>query len=179
LIASLPELQPEIIDADRVGLFGHSRGGGVSILATREKELRGRIRAVVTWAAVSTFDRLGETETALWREQGEMPIVNMRTGQELAVGVEVLDDVQQNAERLTVVTAAQESPAPILIVHGDQDETVPVAEGRALAATGPANLLELKGAGHTFGAVHPFAGPTPELIQALNATQRWFRKYLG
>ena len=108
-----------------------------------------------------------------------MPIVNMRTGQALAVGVEVLDDVEQNAERLAVLAAARQSPAPILIVHGDQDETVPVAEGRALAAAEPADLLELEGAGHTFGAVHPFAGPTPELVQALNATQHWFRKYLG
>ena len=179
LIASLPELQSEIIDADRIGLFGHSRGGGVSILATADKGVRDRIGAVVTWAAVSTFDRLSDAESIAWQERGEMTIVNMRTGQELAVGIEVLEDVRQNAERLRVLAAARQSPAPILLIHGDSDETVPVTEGRALAETEPTDLLELEDAGHTFGAVHPFAGPTPQLIQALNATQGWFRKYLG
>jgi len=36
----------------------------------------------------------------------------------------------------------------------------------------------IPGANHTFGARHPFAGPTPQLIQAMNATQGWLRRYL-
>jgi pimeloyl-ACP methyl ester carboxylesterase len=70
--------------------------------------------------------------------------------------------------------------APWLIVHGGEDETVPVAEGRRLAglAGGPHELLVIPGAGHTFGRRHPFTGPTPQLIQAFNATQRWFRAHL-
>ncbi|HYX25119.1 MAG TPA: hypothetical protein VFC23_13280 [Thermoanaerobaculia bacterium] len=70
--------------------------------------------------------------------------------------------------------------APWLIVHGAGDETVPVAEGRRLAAQagGEKELLVIPGASHTFGSRHPFAGPTPQLIQALNATQRWFRAHL-
>ncbi len=67
-----------------------------------------------------------------------------------------------------------------LIVHGADDETVPVEEGRRLAgrAGGEKELRVIPGASHTFGSRHPFAGPTPQLIQALNATQRWFRAHL-
>lgn len=71
--------------------------------------------------------------------------------------------------------------APWLIVHGSEDETVPVEAARRLAglaqSTG-AELLVVPGASHSFGTRHPFAGPTPQLIQALNATQRWFRAHL-
>ncbi|HEX3556415.1 MAG TPA: hypothetical protein VIA62_24610 [Thermoanaerobaculia bacterium] len=72
--------------------------------------------------------------------------------------------------------------APWLIVHGADDETVPVEEGRRLAGRaggeGEKELRVIPGASHTFGSRHPFAGPTPQLIQALNATQRWFRAHL-
>jgi len=80
-----------------------------------------------------------------------------------------------------ILAAAATVRAPWLIVHGSEDETVPVEAGRRLAgraqSTG-AELLVVPGASHSFGTRHPFAGPTPQLIQALNATQRWFRAHL-
>ncbi|MFY9823238.1 MAG: hypothetical protein WAM82_17780, partial [Thermoanaerobaculia bacterium] len=76
--------------------------------------------------------------------------------------------------------AATAVRAPWLIVHGAEDETVPVEEGRRLAALagGEHELRVIPGASHSFGVRHPFTGPTPQLIQALNATQRWFRVHL-
>jgi uncharacterized protein len=80
---------------------------------------------------------------------------------------------------LDVLAAAAALRAPWLIVQGGEDETVPVEEGRRLAgqAGGEHELLVIPGAGHNFGSRHPFAGPTPQLIQGLNATQRWFRAH--
>jgi dienelactone hydrolase len=80
--------------------------------------------------------------------------------------------------------AASRVAAPWLLVHGEVDATVPIpAADRLFAATrGPRkklDLLRVPGGDHTFGARHPFAGPTPALIQALNATQRWFRRHLS
>jgi dienelactone hydrolase len=73
--------------------------------------------------------------------------------------------------------------APWLLVHGEADETVPVEEAdrlfRAAGGRRKLDLLRIPGGSHTFGARHPFAGPTPALIQALNATQRWFRRHLS
>ena len=180
LVENLGRLDPELIDGGRVGLFGHSRGGATSALAAADGNAGDRIRAVVTWAAVSTFDRAAPAEKEAWRERGVLPVLNTRTGQELPVGVELLDDVENSAERLDVEAAASRITAPWLIVHGAEDETVPADEGRRLATAGSsAELLEIPAAGHSFGAVHPFAGPTPELITALNATQTWFRRHLG
>lgn len=171
-------------DPGRLGLFGHSRGGGTAVLAAAQAPWRDRLQALVTWASVATFDRWSEREKERWREAGEIPVVNARTGQELPVGLEVLEDLERNAGALDVTAAAGQVKIPWLIVHGREDESVPAREARDLLQAaggqdpGHRELLEVPGAGHTFGATHPFASPTPHLTQALNATQRWFRQHL-
>ena len=61
------KLAPDQADATRIGLMGHSRGGGPAILAAALDCYRDRLKALVTWAAVSTFDRLSEVEKEHWR----------------------------------------------------------------------------------------------------------------
>ena len=162
---------------DRVGVLGHSRGGGQAILATAEEE---RVDAVATWAAVSTFDRWSEALRAEWRESGVIYIPNKRTGQSMPLQVDLLEDLETNRERLDISAAAGDVRAPWLIVHGREDETVAAEEARTLAQLADgARLLLVDGAGHTFQAVHPFAGTTPELDAALTATVRHFGQHLG
>lgn len=81
---------------------------------------------------------------------------------------------------LDVLAAAGTRRAPWLIVHGAENESVPVDEGQCLTeqASDEKELRVIPGATHTFGSRHPFAGPTPQLTQALNATQRWYRLHL-
>ena len=167
----------------RFGLVGHSRGGAVALLAAAGERFRDRVGALVTWAAIGDVDRFTPEQKEAWRRDGELEVINARTGQRLAMGLGLLRDLEDNRDALDLVAAAGRRTAPWLIVHGEADETVPAAEaGRLHAAAAPtAELLVLPGpgAGHTFGASHPFAGPTPELIQAMNATQLWFRRHLG
>jgi len=173
------------LDASRVALFGHSRGGGVAVVAAARLAERGgaeaeALRALVTWAAISHLDRLPPDEVQRWRETGTWTAVNTRTGQRLPVGLELLRDVEAHRDELDPRRAAARRRAPWLIVHGDRDETVPVAEGDALAAAAapPVEHLRLAGADHTFGAKTPFAGPNPLLIAAMNATQSWLLRWL-
>lgn len=173
------DIAPDRIDRDRIGLIGHSRGGGTAVLAAGDSTVS--LRSLVTWSAVSSFDRLTADERSTWRRSGELPIVNARTGQELALDPIVADDLRDNRARLDILAAAGRCTAPWLIVHGEQDETVPVAEARQLeqAAGDRARLEVIEGGTHTFGASHPFHGPSPQLIGALNLTQRWLRQTLG
>jgi pimeloyl-ACP methyl ester carboxylesterase len=180
VLDGLGELAPGRLDLDRVALFGHSRGGALALLAAAEPPWRDRLKALVTWSAIATFDRLTDAEKRRWRERGEHVVVNLRTGQQLPMGTQLLDDLEGNRERFDVVTAAAARRAPWLIVHGDADPTVPLREGVELAAAAapPCVLVQVAGGDHGFGAVHPFKGPNPRLNEALEATQRWLLRYL-
>jgi uncharacterized protein len=180
LAATGETIAPGRVDRQRLGLLGHSRGGGNAVLAAARSPWRERVRALVTWAAIADVDRFTPEQKEEWRRAGEMPAVNARTGQRLALGREMLEEIEARKPELDIQAAAAARLAPWLIVHGEEDESVPAAEARRLAerATGETELLLIPGANHTFGSRHPFAGPTPQLVQALNATQRWFRAHL-
>lgn len=166
----------------RVGLLGHSRGGGMAILAAAGND---RISALVTWAAISHVDRWPK-EAAAWRAAGKLDVVNSRTGQVLPLYPDVLDDVERyRTSLLNIQAAAGRITAPWLLLHGTADPTIPVAEAELLAAAAEAGgtssarrTILLPGADHTFGAVHPFLGPTPELAEAIDETVKWFGRHL-
>ncbi len=173
------DLAPGRFDG-RIALVGHSRGGGIALLGAANPRQADRVRALVTWASLATFDRLDAAEKDAWRESGILTIVNGRTGQRLPIGLAALEDLERNAEALDLGAAASRRTAPWLIVHGTNDETVQVREADLLndSGTGTIELLRIPEASHTLGAVHPFRGPTPHLIQAMNATQTWLRRHL-
>ena len=176
--AEIP-LASDRVDPGAVGLFGHSRGGGTALLGATRGRFADRIRALVTWAAVASFDRFDEETRAHWREQGVIHVPNARTGQEMPLGLGLLEDLERNGELLDLESAAEEITAPWLLVHGEDDESVPVEEAERLFARARRCEAErIENAGHTFGAQHPFSGPTPELTRAMNVTQSWFRRHL-
>ena len=128
------------------GLIGHSRGGGVAVLHAAHDA---RVEALVTWAAISTVERWGAEERAAWRKSGQISILNARTGQKLPLYTDVLDDIDQNASALDILSVAAAIRVPWLVIHGRADESVRFAEAQALLAssTGTAQLLELVAAG--------------------------------
>lgn len=154
-----------------IGIVGHSRGGGIAVLqAARDP----RIRALVTWAAVSSVERWPPAEQRAWRAAGTKEIVNARTGERLPLSTDVLDDIERHAgDSLDILGAAARVTVPWLIVHGDADEAVSLLEAEALSGAGPRDttvLLIVEGAGHTFGAAHPWQGATPELERVFDAS---------
>lgn len=161
-----------------IGLFGHSRGGGEAVLAAAEDP---RVTALVTWSAIATVERWNEEQVACWERGESIYVENSRTGQRMPLSPAYWEDVRENRARLDIVRAAGLVSAPWLIVHGAEDETVPRTDARRLfdAAGGEAELFLVEGAGHTYGAVHPFAGPTPELRLAADATMDWFEQHLA
>ncbi len=180
VLGGLEELSDGRADLSRIGLLGHSRGGGAALLAAAEGDWKERISALVTWAGVGTFERFSEEQAAIWRRDGEWVIVNGRTGQKLPMGLDLLHDMERHAEELNLTAAAARRRAPWLVLHGEVDETVPLAEARLLeaAAVEPREIHVIEGGDHTFGSRHPFRGPSRPLIEVMNLTQAWFRRYL-
>lgn len=163
-----------------LGLLGHSRGGGMAILhAARDA----RIRALVTWAAISRALRFGPEMVAAWERGESVPVVNARTGQVLRLGRNIYDETKAHPERFDILDAARRVASPWLIAHGAGDDTVAIEEARALleasrAGAATARLLEIPSTGHTFDAAHPFDREPEPLRALLNETFTWFDAHL-
>jgi len=161
-----------------IGFLGHSRGGGLGVLAAAADP---RIAALVTWAAISTVNRYSLEEVTAWRASGKIDITNSRTGQVLPMYTDALDDaIAHGKTSLNIRAAAARLAAPWLIVHGASDAVVPLAEAEALHQSGgpAATSLTIPDAGHTFDAVHPWQGPTPAFTAAADASITFLAKLL-
>jgi uncharacterized protein len=158
------------IDPHRAALLGHSRGGGIALLHAAE---HGDVRSIVTWAAIPDVDRFDADTKTEWRKQGFVIIRNARTNQDLRIDVGVLDDIEQNRERLDIQSACRRITAPTLLIHGSADETVSVDAVDLLSAAfepGVAKKLVIDRAGHTFGAGHPMQSIPPLFVQVATET---------
>ena len=173
----------EVLDGDilprrprRVALLGHSRGGGHVVLAAAAEP---RVGALVTWASVARFDRWTEEAKALWRAEGRIWVLNRRTGEQMPVGLGLLEDFEAHRSELDVLGAAPRVVAPWLIVQGSEDLTVWPGDAETLARANPrARLHRVEGAGHAFEARHPFDGTSPALREAMDRTLEHLRRHL-
>ncbi len=167
------------IDPARLGLLGHSRGGGTALLqAARDP----RVKAVATWAAVSDFEkRVNPPELEEWKKKGVADVVNARTGQVLPMYIDIRNDYYANKSILDIQVATKKIQIPQLIVHGTQDESVAMQEAEALKIWNPfAEFEEIHGANHTFGGKHPWMekGLPDDTLKAVAATTTFFRQNL-
>lgn len=144
-----------------VHLIGHSRGCGIALIKADEDA---RVESVSSWAGVSDFRARFQEHTPAfeqWKETGITYIENSRTKQQLPHYWQFYEDFLANEERLTISRAVRALKKPQLIVHGDADPTVPVAEARSMHKWNTNSHLEIiEGGDHVFGAKHPWAEPS-------------------
>jgi dipeptidyl aminopeptidase/acylaminoacyl peptidase len=162
-----------------LGIIGHSRGGGISLLSAQKSP---DIKAVATWSSVSTFDRYDKKVRQAWKKKGYHEVKNSRTGQVFHLGLGMLADIEKNTKKsLNILEAAKNLEKPLLLLHGSNDESVPYYEVETLNIYASPPLTQMKlipGAGHTFGAKHPFEGSTESLELVLGHTLKFFREEL-
>jgi pimeloyl-ACP methyl ester carboxylesterase len=163
--------------ANGVCLIGHSMGGGISLIKTAEDK---RIKKLVCMASISSFHNLWPKKAEeQWRLQGILYMLNSRTNQQMPLKATILDDLEKNASRLDILAKAATIVQPVLIIHGDEDQTVPLSHAKQLKAAQPhAELLVIKNADHTFNATHPYAKRTlpPQLQEFCQAAVVFLNK---
>lgn len=164
----------DIEASDSIGVLGHSRGGVAAILSGERDD----VHAVVTWASIASVERYESLFEGV--PDGKAAAVrNARTGQVLPLHRDVVRDIRANRERFDLSRSLQRSHVPLLVVHGTEDASVPVDDGRRIAAgSSTARFEPVEGAGHTFGAVHPFEGAPDALRRALELSRDHFDAHL-
>ncbi|HVZ80122.1 MAG TPA: alpha/beta hydrolase [bacterium] len=169
--------EPDLPAVPRAFLWGHSRGGGVSLLAAVN---RPEVLGIATWATLSRVNRYLYEMKKTWKEKGYYPFESSRTGQVLKSGIAFLEDAEHWGREGDIPTYLHHLTAPVLLVHGSEDVSVKPDESESLAALHPsAQLAILAGADHKFNSVHPFPGPSPALEAAFQRTLAFFESVRG
>lgn len=171
--------QPEV-QGDTLGLIGHSRGGA-DVLIKAFSDGDERIKAVVTWASVGTVHTYPPTVVEQWQKFGFVSVYNQRTHQDMRMGSQYLDDLDANEERFAFKKHLASRKVPLLLIHGDKDDSVPVDHAHQLYEASNQETTDLEiisGGNHTLGAKHPYTGASKDLIAALKATGGHFQRHL-
>ena len=149
----------------KTAVLGSSMGGTVALLFAAAEP---RVAALVTVAAPVHPERfpsrvLSAAQLQEWRDRG-FTFFNGRR-----LNVSLLEDL----ERLNVPESARNVLCPVLILHGDADEVVPVEEAYELheCLTGAKRLSVLNGADHRLA--------NPVLIQrAIEEALGWLTEHV-
>ena len=139
-----------------IALFGHSRGGSISILKSGEDN---RISNVISWASPSDFlVKLPSYEKAeKWKQTNAAYIYNGRTKQNMPMYYQFYENCVNNVQRLNIENALRIMNIPHLHVHGDADPTVLIDEAYNMKHWNPkTNLYVIKNADHVFASFHPY-----------------------
>ncbi len=165
-------------DVERLGLIGHSFGGGMVLLCAAKDT---RVKAVALLAAISSFTHFSEEAKRQAEETGYFSVFNERTKQMLPVGKEYFSDLDKNKKNYSLAEKVRALNRPLLILHGTEDETVPAQAAQVLYdAADPkrTKLVWIEGGSHIFGVAHPFRGTTPQLELVMSELEKFFRKSL-
>ncbi|MCX8056161.1 MAG: prolyl oligopeptidase family serine peptidase [Ignavibacteria bacterium] len=168
-----------------IGLIGHSRGGAIALIHTSEanqKNVHKNIKALALWGTIATFERYTKHQVELWKKQGFLEVINSRTNQVMRLNKVLLEDYEMNKERFNLLKCISKIKIPIIIIHGDQDLTVPLSEAFQLYESSNKSLTELvviPSAGHTFNIVHPYQGSNPQFEQVKAKTIDFFIKHFS
>ncbi len=143
------------INDQEIYIIGHSRGGGIAFLSALNDK---RIKKAVLWATLSNFESFFRKETIQqWEKEGVVFAENKRTGQMLPIKKQFYDDFILNKSVLDIPILAKLFDKPLLLIHGDKDESVDISHSEYLYnEIHHSILIKVENANHTFGATHPF-----------------------
>lgn len=141
-----------------IGVWGESLGGLVSLMAFSD-----RIKAMVLWAPVTdknapSFERAVKSDGYLLVEKEGRPF-------------KVADEYFATRNSINPRTLLKSISIPVLIIHGDKDEEIPLEWSKHALTLLPrgSSLLIIKDLGHK---------PGPKLDEVIASSIEWFKSHL-
>ena len=158
-------------------IFGHSRGGVSALLAAGRfagDAAAPQLAGVATAAAPHACNFLNESESKVLLKEGFLVSPSSRTGQGLKIGRVFLTEQLEAPEAHDLLTLVGGITCPVLLVHGEQDPTVPAFCTSRIAEClpTPPRIEIVAGANHVFNTPNPMpaeAEPSPQLRELLDA----------
>ena len=138
----------------KIILYGSSFGGMASILAAPKiKKLQAMaLKSPVSDYAGSLFSRMNQSELDVWEKKGYHTFIDGKGAKQ-----KINYSFYRDAVSVNIFQVLPQIRVPVLILHGDQDEIVPVEQSRKTASLLPDSRLEvIKGADHTYSQPRHF-----------------------
>ena len=135
-------------------LIGHSRGGAIALLQSDN----GRVKKIASWAAIASLESrfpVGK-EFDAWKADGYSFRKNGRTNQQMPHHFSQYESYLKYAQRLNIETYCKNSTVPTCVIHGDQDTSVSINEGKQIAEWLGTELIVIENEQHTFGSSQPW-----------------------
>ncbi|MDQ6901768.1 MAG: lysophospholipase [Bacteroidota bacterium] len=160
-------------EATSVFLLAHSLGGVPEIYsAVKAQNENIVINGIILLSTVKQLNFWPHEMMEEWKQNKIFYKKNNRTKQLLPQGEEFLNEILKSDTEWNVEKEIKKLKMPILIVHGDDDEAIPVEHGQQLFEwikniNKKSSLEIIPEATHTFNTRHPFEGPSLPLKKML------------
>ncbi len=163
-------------------LLGHSRGGVSAILFAGRQTAGSQLpkpAGIVTAGSPDSACGMSDAEKEELRRRGYLESPSARTRQMLRIGLRWLTEQEADPDAHNVLDHVSKIECPLLVVHGENDETVNVrcAASIADAAANPL-VARIKNCNHVFNAPNPpppDVREIPELAQAIDEIVKFSR----
>jgi pimeloyl-ACP methyl ester carboxylesterase len=156
-----------------IHVMGHSRGGGIGIMISEKNPI---ITKLALWNSIARFGRFTERQKKVWAETGLFHVDTMEDGTIISMNYSYIEDLESHGDAYSLILSIAQVKADIILVHAEQDMTVPIREAITLEKQAPSAILHtIPQTGHIFGCTHPFTTMTLPLRNAIDITTTFYR----
>jgi alpha-beta hydrolase superfamily lysophospholipase len=156
-------------------MLGHSRGGLASLLALGRGAIV--VAGVISLSAPARCNPLTQEAQQDLFNIGFIESPSSRTSQPLRIGTNFIQEQLDDPDRHDLLSLLQNTKSNVLLLHGEDDLTVPVTDAHAIHMAMPsATLVPIANGNHVFNTLNPFpidGNPSAQLQEVWHAITTW------
>ena len=167
---------------DKIFLLAHSLGGVPAVFSAIKASTKNiKIDGMILVSTVKKLNFWPKDMLQEWAVAGVYYKKNNRTKQELPQGFEFLQEIVNADADWNVEHEIKKITCPVLIVHGEMDEAIPVEHAHSLydwtkIANPHSSLKIIPNATHTYNTKHPFEGASDEVNELIKTCVKFIKE---
>ncbi|MEM4261267.1 MAG: dienelactone hydrolase family protein, partial [Candidatus Woesearchaeota archaeon] len=135
----------------QIFLLGHSLGAGIAFIYNKFFD---NIDKISAWAPIAYLDRYSDRQKEIWKKNGYIEFQVNQTNQTLRMNLDYLLDIENNAEKYSIIDSVKNLSIPLQIIYGQEDLTITKYERNILTSNlnhNDVSIIYINNTGHTFG----------------------------